>query len=74
MLTLADLYTALGQPITIPNAGAIHIREVVIDSRQVKLGDLFVALPGEAGKRAGSAAGILSITVSRVGNVVPWRA
>ena len=48
MLTLADLYTALGQPITIPNAGAIHIREVVIDSRQVKLGDLFVALPGEA--------------------------
>ena len=48
MLTLADLYTALGQPIKIPNAGAIHIREVVIDSRQVKLGDLFVALPGEA--------------------------
>ncbi|MEI7467208.1 MAG: UDP-N-acetylmuramoyl-tripeptide--D-alanyl-D-alanine ligase [Chloroflexota bacterium] len=48
MLTLADLYAALGQPIKIPNAGAIHIREVVIDSRQVKLGDLFVALPGEA--------------------------
>lgn len=47
MLTLADLYTALGQPVALPNAGAIHIRDVVIDSRQAQLGDLFVALPGE---------------------------
>jgi len=53
MLTLADVFLSLGDPTISGIAGRLAglekmaVRQVVIDSRRVLRGDLFVALPGE---------------------------
>ncbi|HEY3290548.1 MAG TPA: UDP-N-acetylmuramoyl-tripeptide--D-alanyl-D-alanine ligase, partial [Anaerolineae bacterium] len=53
MLTLADIMLSLGDPDIsgikpqLAELEKVPVREAVIDSRQVKRGDLFVALPGE---------------------------
>ena len=46
-LTLTDIYLGLGGKRVPPDLAALPVSEFVIDSRQVKPGGCFIALPGE---------------------------